>query len=257
MRTETGPRISLAFRKVFDRVPGGGWNPELALQILDEEYSEDSAARKEKLISSLSVPLPRAPVVEVAVDHRPEIIGAIHDLCHVARELSIAEGVLVENEHSLETRTLGVLGRLRRFFQKMMGKFRDRFYEITLSPRATGRPEPRTETIDFLRFLADLRELRGLLGELGNTETGEGRRLQGLSEEELCGLLDWQVRQVRHTHRRMEGLNAFFQLRTVEDLGGTARSIKLELLRIENSIARAEKVHDECAARGTGGVSFS
>jgi hypothetical protein len=247
----------LAFRKAFDRVPGGSWNAELALQVLDEEFSEDSAARKEKLLSSLRVPQPRPPVVEAAVDHRPEILSAIHDLCHIARELSIAEGVLVDNEHSLETRTLGVFGRMRRFFQRVMGKFRDRFYEITLAPRGSSRPEPRTETIDFLRFLADLRELRGLLAELGNPESGEGRRIQGMSEEELCSLLDWQVRQVRHTHRRMEGLNAFFQLRAVEDLGSSARSIKLELLRIENSIARADKVHDECAARGTGGVQFS
>ena len=246
-----------AFKKEFDKMPGGSWDPELAQQILDEEYSEDSAARKERLLSSLSVPQPRAAITEPAVDHRMELISAILDLCHVARELSIAEGVLVENEHALETRTLGVFGRLRRFFHRILGKLRDRFYEINLSPRGSSRPESRTETIDFLRFVADVRELRGLLGELGNAETTEGRRIQGMSEEELCSLLEWQVRQLRHTHRRMDGLNAFFQLRAVEDRGGAARSIKLELLRIENIIARADKVHSECAARGPGGFSLS
>jgi hypothetical protein len=242
---------------VFDKAPGGGWNPELAQQILDEEYSEDSAARKERLLSSLGVPQARASAAEAAVDHRPELISTIRDLGHIARELSIAEGVLVENEHSLETRTLGVFGRLRRFFQRVMGKFRDRFYEVTLNPRGSSKPEPRMETIDFLRFVADLRELRGILAELGNAESSEGRRVQGMSEEELCSLLGWQVRQLRHTHRRMEGLNAFFQLRAVEDLGGSARSIKLELLRMENAMARADKVHGECTARGPGGALLS
>lgn len=246
-----------AFKKAFDRMPSGPWDAELAQQILDEEYSPDAAARKEKLLASLEVPQPRGAGTEAAVDHRPELISAIGDLCHVARELGVAEGVLVENEHALETRTLGVFGRLRRFFQKIMGKFRDRFYDITLNPRGSSRPEPRTETIDFLRFVADVRELRVLLGELGNPETSEGRRVQGMAEEELCSLLEWQVRQVRHTYRRMEGLNAFFQLRAVEDLGASARSIKLELLRIENSIARADKVHTDCAARGIGGISLT
>jgi hypothetical protein len=74
-----------------------------------------------------------------------------------------------------------------------------------------------------------------------------------MSEEELCSLLGWQVRQLRHTYRRMEGLNAYFQLRAEEDQGAAARSIKLELLRIENGIARADKAHNECAARGPGG----
>jgi hypothetical protein len=243
-----------AFKRAFDKAPSGVWNPELAQQLLDEEYSEDAPARKERLLSSLSVPQPRPAIAEAAVEHRTELITAIRDLCHLARELAVAEGVLVENEHALETRTLGVFGRLRRFFQRIMGKFRDRFYDITLSPRGSSS---RIETIDFLRFVADVRELRGVLGELGNPETVEGRRVQGMSEEELCSLLEWQVRQVRHTHRRMDGLNAFFQLRAVEDLGGSARSIKLELLRIENSIARADKVHTDCAASGPGAFSLS
>ena len=196
--------------------------------------------------------VPAAP--EASVDHRQELLIAIRDLCHVARELSVADGVLVENEHSLETRTLGVFGRLRRFFQRMMGKFPDRFYDIALNPRGTSKSEPRSESIDFLQFVADLRELQGILDELGNAQSGEGRRIQGMSEVDLCGLLEWQVRQVRHAHRRMEGLNAFFQLRAVEDVGGTARSIKLELLRIENSIARADKVRGECAVGSPGGA---
>jgi hypothetical protein len=52
----------------------------------------------------------------------------------------------------------------------------------------------------------------------------------------------------------MEGLNAYFQLRAVEDQGAAARSIKLELLRIENCIARADKAHNECSARSPGGM---
>ncbi len=246
-----------AFKKAFDKAPVGTWDPELAQQLLDEEYSGDASARREKLLASLSAPVPRASVTDAAVDHRSELISSILDLCRIARELSIAEGVLVENEHVLETRTLGFFGRLRRFFQRLMGNFKDRFYEITLSPRGSSRPEPRTETIDFLRFVADVRELRGLLGELGNPDASEGRRVQGMSEGDLCSLLEWQVRQIRHTHRRMDGLNAYFQLRAVEDLGGAARSIKLELLRIENVIARADKVHDDCAARGLLGLTLS
>jgi hypothetical protein len=243
-----------AFKRAFDKAPTGSWNPELAQQILDEEFSADAAARKEILLSSLSVPQPRAAVTEPAVDHRLELIDAIRDVCHVGRELSVAEGVLVANEHALETRTLGVFGRLRRFFHRIMGTLRDRYYEINLNPRGASRPEFRTETIDFLRFVADVRELRSVLGELGGAETSEGRRVQAMSEEELCGLLGWQVQQLRHTYRRMEGLNAYFQLRAVEDQGAAARSIKLELLRIENSIARADKVHNECAARSPGGI---
>ena len=69
-----------------------------------------------------------------------------------------------------------------------------------------------------------------------------------MDEEQLCDFLDWQLRQLRHLQRRMEGLNTVFQLRAVHDRGGSARSIKLQLLAIENNINRADAVRREAIA---------
>jgi hypothetical protein len=68
-----------------------------------------------------------------------------------------------------------------------------------------------------------------------------------MPEEELCDLLDWLSAQLRVVHRKMEGLNEMFQLRAVREPGIRARSIKLEMLRIENGIARAGAVRGECS----------
>jgi hypothetical protein len=43
----------------------------------------------------------------------------------------------------------------------------------------------------------------------------------------------------------MEGLNALFQVRAVQERRSPARSIKLELLAIENATVRADKVRRE------------
>ena len=47
----------------------------------------------------------------------------------------------------------------------------------------------------------------------------------------------------------MQGLNNLFQVRAVHEHGGTARSIKLELLAIENIMNRADAVHRDSINR--------
>jgi hypothetical protein len=70
-----------------------------------------------------------------------------------------------------------------------------------------------------------------------------------MDEEQLCDFLDWQLRQLRRLHPRMEGLNELFQLKAANDGSSPPRSIKLALLAIENLVARANTVRRDSIAR--------
>jgi hypothetical protein len=155
--------------------------------------------------------------------------------------------VLAENEHGIEKRRLTFFQRIRRWMLKSQGRLDDRFYDIEyrLSPSA----EVKTEAIDFVKLVSEMQELKAVLAEIAVAGSPAYRRLAAMDEEQLCDFLDWQLRQVRLLHRRMEGLNDLFQVRAMRDRGGSARSIKLELLAIENCLNRAEAVHHECIER--------
>jgi len=90
--------------------------------------------------------------------------------------------------------------------------------------------------------------LKAVLAEITEVESRGNRRFEEMDEEQLCDFLDWQLRQLRELHLRMEGLNALFQVKAIHQRGGTARSIKLELLAIENGIIRADVVRRESLA---------
>ena len=229
-----------AIRKAFDHaLPTSGWHPPLVLEILAEDRSGAAAERREKLLASLAIPQPGAAPADAAQENRRELLDAILSLCKVRADIAFAETVLAENEHELEKRTLSMFQRLRRWLQKSLGRLDDRFYEV--ETRESPKAELKTETIDFLRFVAELREMQGMLSELSDETSPERRRIEAMTEEELGEFLDWQVHQLRHTHRRMEALNVLFQLKAVHLRGATARSIKLELLGLENGLVRAEK----------------
>ena len=234
----------LYFKRAFDQyLPEGVWYPELAQEILAEETSEDALARQEKLLTSLAIP--KAPVVPAAVplDRRPELLDAIRGLCKVNEEIGRAEVVLIANERALEKYSLTFFQRIRRWFRKSLGTIDHRFYEIEV--KSTPTSEPKTESVDFLKFAAELRDVAGMLVETLDESNPESRRIQEKTQEQLGDFLDWQLHHVRRVYRRMEGLNALFQVRAVQERRSPARSIKLELLAIENAMVRADKVRRE------------
>jgi hypothetical protein len=229
-----------AIRRAFDHaLPTAGWHPPLVLEILAEDRSGAAAERREKLLASLAIPQPVAVPADAAPENRRELLDAILSLCKVRADIAFAETILTENERELEKRTLSIFQRVRRWLQRCLGRLDDRFYEV--KTRESPKAEPKAETVDFLRFIAELREMQGMLSELSDETGPKRRRMEAMSEEELCEFLGWQVRQIRHIHRRMEALNTLFQLTAVHLRGATARSIKLELLGLENGLVRADK----------------
>ena len=174
----------------------------------------------------------------------PGLLEAVHSLARVGADIGFAESVLVGNEHDLEMRTLGLLQRIRRWLQKFVGRLDDRFYDIEV--RETPKAEPKNETIDFLRFVVELREMEAVLAELADEASAEHARVLAMTDAQVCEFLDWQLHQLRHIQLRMDSLNALFQLKAVRWRTGAVRSIRVELLALENAILRADKVRREC-----------
>jgi len=236
----------IAIKKAFEQeLPEGTWHPQLVQEILGEDHPPGSAERMEKLLTSLALPQPAASMHDFP-QCRIELLAAIRSVCRAAQEIGYCEEVLVENERAVEKSRLSVLQRVRRWFQKSLGRLDDRSYAIEY--RQDSSTEMKTETIGFLRFVSEMRELKAVLAEITEVESRGNRRFEEMDEEQLCDFLDWQLRQLRELHLRMEGLNALFQVKAIHQRGGTARSIKLELLAIENGIIRADVVRRESLA---------
>ena len=237
--------VMAGLRRAFDQaLPDVEWRPELVQEILAEERPEDGAVKRERLLRSLELPKAAPTTEDMAAERRCGLVEAVHSVCRVREEIAFAESVLVLNEHELEKRSLGILRRLCRWLQKIVGRLDDRFYDIEVkdSPKA----EPRIETIDFLRFVVEMREMQEVLAELGEENGAERARVLGMSDTQLCDFIDWQVSQLRRLHHRMESLNEHFQLQAVRLRTGSVRGIKVELLALENGMLRADKVRREC-----------
>ena len=235
---------ALLIKKAFEKaLPEGTWHPQLVQEILGEDQPPGSAERLEKLLVSLAVPRPVVSKPDDARRRRTALLEAVRGVCSAAQEIAQCEEALEENERAVENRRLGIFQRIKQWFQKRMGRLPNPVYDIEYRPSSTS--EMKTESIDFLRFISEMKEMKEVLREITVAGSPGHRRIDGMEEVDLCDFFGWLLRQLRQLHRRMEGLNALFQVQALRDHGGTARSIKLELLAIENGIIRADAVRRE------------
>jgi hypothetical protein len=232
-------------KSTFEReMPGVEWRPELVEEILAEEQPEDGAIRREKVLHSLELPLATVTRSEAAAARRQELMDALHALCRVREEIGRAGEVLEHNEHLLDARALTALQRLRRWLRTIAGKPVGRRYEIEVRDHAAAGP--RTEIIDFRRFVGELREVRATLAGLGDEENAEHVRVDALIDEQLCEFLEWQIGQLRGLYRRIDCLTTSFRLQAERFHAPGLKSVRVELLAMENAIQRADKVRREC-----------
>jgi len=233
-----------AIKRVFEqKMPAATWRSDLVTEILEEDRPEDAGLRCARLLASLSIPQPAVVRLETSFDRRPRILEAVRGLCRLNEELARGEEVLLSNETDLDRHGLSFFQRIRRWFRRGRGKVDDRYYEIELRDAASA--EPKRVNLSFLGFIGDLREMQGVLTELSDESSAPSRRLAALGEKQVVDFLDWQLRQLRQFHRKMEALNSLFQIRAVNERRIAARGIKLELLAVENGIARADAVRQE------------
>jgi hypothetical protein len=243
-KAERGEILAVLRRSFDQALPDAEWRPELVQEILAEERTEDGAVKRERLLRSLELPAPGPSKEAVAEERRCSLLEGVHSLCRVREEIEFAESVLVHNEHEQEKRSLGVMRRLRRWLHKIVGRLDDRLYDVEVRDSPTA--EPRIETVNFLHFIAELREMQEVLAELSVENGPERVRVLGMTDGQVCEFIDWQISQIRRLHRRMEALNEYFQLQAVRLHSGSVRSIRVELLAMENGMLRADKVRREC-----------
>jgi hypothetical protein len=223
--------------------PSLGWHPELVLEILAEERGDEAAAKREKLLASLALPSADAPLGAGAPKPEEAMREAARGLAKVPADLRSAEAILIQNEAALRSHARGLFQIIRDWFRRAFGTIDDRSYVI--ETRDSPESPPEKETVIFLRFIARMREIGDLLGPLGAEGSPASLRLRDMGTDQLRDFLDLQTRELRLVHRLMDGLNTLFQVRAVQEGVAAARSIKMELLAIENAVVRTDTARKE------------
>jgi hypothetical protein len=240
MRKEEALR---AIRKGFGQwMSGMPWYPALAGEILDEELAEDGEARRQKVLASLAVAVPKREAT-VLPDGKAILSEAARLIARPHEELATAAAILEENERLL----LDARGTGGGWLKRLLGVGGEkavaaRTYKVQYTE--PGAAAPKVETIDFPAFIPEVQKKSSLFAALSSTSSPAFRRLAATGEAQLVAFIDKQLNELLLIHRRLGSLNTLFQARAMQEKK-TARGIKIELLTIKNCIVKANTKRHE------------
>jgi hypothetical protein len=219
------------------------WYPSLVEEVVDEELAKDAEERKAKVLASLAVVALEKPKTSEAVNGRTILLEALRLFSRPNEDFATAAVVLEENEHLLaETRKLRG-GWLKRLVGTAPDrKTIERNYKVEYSE--PGVPTPKTEMIDFPKFIAEVQKKASLLAALANGSGPVFHRLSATSEEQLADFVEKQMNELLLIHRRLGCLNTMFQAQATREKK-TMRGIRIELLTIKNALVKAnQRLHE-------------
>jgi hypothetical protein len=233
-------------KKFTAAMPGKPFYPDLAEEVIKEDFSKEGPALREKVLKQLEVPDDKPKIVKVPVSFKTALIEGLQAIGSTGATLNEIAVKIDENEILLESRETGFWDKVRRIVQQMMNKEPEPvIYELEYMDPAKGVLVK--EKINFQNFRTDMdRKTRTLMG-IGSRAALV--KFNSMEEPQLMGHLERCIRDVQSVHKTLSALDDFFKTEVNKEDREKVKGIKPELATMKNAIIRANQKRHEYSAQ--------
>ena len=228
---------------------GGPFIPELASEVINEEYGPDAAARRSETLQRLHVkPETKKSKRSTPVSLSQLLIDAIRSLSAASRSLDGALERLRENAAIIQGRKRSFGTRLRAWIDKLTNrKTTKELYDLEFMDEATGTRHH--ESVDLDSFLEQLHKKAQVYGGVLSKTGSLWTKIEQAGEDQLYQFINKELGDVHLIHRRANAFDGYFKAQTTRDEKRRLRGIKIELTTIRNAIAKASQLKHEYVSR--------
>ena len=245
------PDVVKAIKRIWTQLsPGQTFYPELVEEILEEDFGADAPLRKDTLLSNLAVVEERKEEsAKRVVSHREILMEAIHTVSRTGPDLSEALATLEDNRRLIFERRLSFGEKVRRWLSERVGR-REEDKPMDVEYLEGAALVPKTEELYFIPFMEGAKKKSSLYNSLMNRASASYQRIENAREDQLLEFLGKQIFELQLLHRRMSGINAYFQGEAPRELRPELKGIKLQLTALMNGIVKAnQRKHDYVALK--------
>ena len=234
-------------KKFVQTNPGQPFYPDLAEELIKEDYSKDGPALREAVLKKLQVADNKPKAVKVPVSFKGILIEGIQGLGGTAGTFADVAMKMDENQTVLQSKKQSFFQKLRKLMQQMFNREPDPvIYEVEYMDPVKGIPV--REKINYGIFRADLERKIRILTPLASRGAAVSK-LESLQEEQLVGFLERNIREVQSLHKILSALDEFFKAEVDRVDRDRIKGIKPELATIKNAILRANSKRHEYSAQ--------
>ncbi|MDR1046957.1 MAG: hypothetical protein LBL64_04210 [Treponema sp.] len=227
---------------------GSPFYPDLAEEVIKEDYSKEGPALREKILKSLAVAESKPKAEKKQVSFRSILIDGLQAIGGAYSGLGEAGMKMDENETILANRKKSFWEKVKDIMAQMIHKEPDAvIYELSYQDPARGNTVK--ENIDYHLFRTEMERKCRILANAGGVRGGGNSKIDSMTEEQLVGLLERMIREVQGLHKTLNALDDFFKAEVIKEDRDKIKGIKPELAVIKNAILRANQLRHEYSAQ--------
>jgi hypothetical protein len=234
-------------KKFAAAMPGRVFYPELAEEVIKEDFSGDGPALREKVLKNLLVAEDKPKAEKPQVSFKQLLIDGLQVIGNTGAALAEIAPKIDENEELISSRKKSFWQIVRRLLQQSMGREPDPVI-LHLKYMDSARSTPGQEKLNYAQFRTDLNKRIRVLSSY--TVRGPAvQKLADMPDEQLTQILDRLIRDVQNTHKLLGAVDEYFKAEASGMEREKIKGIKPELAAIKNAVVRANQFRHEYSAR--------
>ena len=238
----------LQVKKKFSQANlGQPFYPDLAEEVIKEDYTEEGKALKEKILASFKVKEEKPKIVKPKVDFKTILLEGIQSLGSSGQFLSDILAKIEFNQSVLDSRKQSVFQKIKKIIHQMLNKEPDAvIYELEYMDPVKNVSIH--EKVNISNFKNELSRKIKILGSMSTRGAGF-TKLEALQDEQLISFLEKNIRELQNLHKLLGALDEYFKTEVDREDRDKVKGIKPELATIKNTFIRANAKRHEYSAQ--------
>jgi hypothetical protein len=222
--------------------------PELASELLAEDYGPESEQRRHEALQRLQVQKSAQKKARPKESLRDVLISALRGLAAASRPLETIGEKLRTNVEVVEGQRKSLGQRFRAWIDRLTNRRpAKKSYEVEYTDDATGARQ--SETIVFDDFIALVTKKSRLYGAFLARQGTPWAKIQKANDEQLYQYINRELGECHTIHRRVGALDARLKALVPQTERRRMKGVKIDLSSLRNAIANANQLKHEYIAK--------
>jgi len=215
-------------------------------EIIKEDYSGNSVDLRDAILNSLMVKEDKPKAAKAAVNYKQILLDGIIVIGGASASFAEITAKLSDNQSVMENRKKSFFETIKELIRQITNAEPEEvIYNIEKLDETKGVPVK--ERIYFYQFVDDLDKKIKILNSFVRGPAYQ--KLSAMTEEQVIGYLDKNIREVMSLHKTLGALDEFFKTNVVAVDREKIKGIKPELSALKNTFVKANQLLYEYSAQ--------
>ena len=233
-------------KKMPSAMPGAHFYKELVEELIKEDYSKGGGDLRDTILNNLRVAKEKPKAAKAPVNFKNILLDGIQVIGGAGATFVEIGAKLDENEAVMESHKKGIFEAIKTLIRQITNAEPEEVvYNVEYLDTTKGIPVK--ERVYFHQFRDDMDKKAKILCSF--VKGPAYNKLSAMTEEQIIGYLERNIRDVQAYHKTLSALDDFFKANARAGEREKIRGIKPELSTVKNSVVKANQLRYEYSAQ--------